>query len=186
MIFTHHSQQLLQPRCLLTKYIDKIKNCLNLRQFFVDLLTTARAVIFLRLLIIHKSAAAKLTYRECDTLKERAGIIIICGIGTFLIRNAVIGCVYKKLCGSHNSYNREYTERNVNSVALAVQYELIAKRVFNTLGDIVVFCRCTRAGTVAIRNLSSKDYRLYCFNNGLGVVCANGIEVVYSTISVFG
>ena len=109
--------------------------------------------------------ASELCNRERHSSEKCAGGIGIINRRTLLIGNAVIGCAYEKLCGTHHPNYREDTEGCVNLRALAVGDDIFAEDLDYRLGNINVFGAGALAGTVTVNDLGVENNRVngFCF-----------------------
>ena len=103
---------------------------------------------------------AKLIYGKCHSVEKSARIIFV-GSYALLIGNAIFGCAYEVLRGTHDSDNREnsYTYKEI-SVAVLVG-KASAKSCCNALGDI------SAAATRAARRTAHLFIHAGCKHDGI-------------------
>ena len=109
----------------------------------------------------------ELTDRKRHSVEERAGVVVICCDGTFLIGYAVIGCLDKHLRLALYSDDGEYTERNIKMrcVIRGTDNKVSVNAAAYRLGNLAAFASTASASAGAIHNFSTKYYRVNSFYN---------------------
>ena len=132
---------------------------------------TATAACRLNLIASGAFTSAKLLNGECDRTEECAGVFFVGAAYAFLFGNAVIGCLYKDLRGSHDSNDGENTEGNVYSCTRGGVYQGAVKIGRESIRKLGYRRRAllTRASTFALY-LRSEHQRLHRFHDGNGCI----------------
>ena len=102
-------------------------------------ITSAAALIIAVNLYRRNGTCLKAVYGKGHRSEERARILITRCSGTFLIRNAIVSRLNKKLCGTYDSDNRENSEGNVKLISGVAVADISVKAAAYTAWNFGAF-----------------------------------------------